>query len=130
RARRSLSVCAFPFRSPAPRPCLRSRPRRPLNLLVAKDKPINQLVIKITLEQRAGWRSRHGTKRPRCSAGGQSQRFDVLLMDVHMPDMDGFAATSSIREREKLGEHLPIIALTADATCGDSEWRLAVGMDD
>jgi CheY-like chemotaxis protein len=55
---------------------------------------------------------------------------DIVLMDVEMPDMDGFQATAIIREKEKVsGKHIPIIALTADAMKGDCERCLAAGMD-
>jgi CheY-like chemotaxis protein len=58
------------------------------------------------------------------------QAFDVLLMDVQMPDMDGFEATQKIRAREqKSGGHIPIVAMTALAMKGDRERCLAVGMD-
>ena len=59
-----------------------------------------------------------------------SPGFDLILMDVQMPDMDGFEATGIIREREKFtGAHLPIVAMTANAMKGDKERCLASGMD-
>jgi CheY-like chemotaxis protein len=58
------------------------------------------------------------------------QQFDAVLMDVHMPVMDGLEATRLIREQErKTGGHVPIIALTALAIRGDAERCLAAGMD-
>jgi len=57
--------------------------------------------------------------------------FGMILMDCHLPEMDGFEATRMIREGERAtGKHLPIIAMTAGAMKGDSEKCISVGMDD
>jgi CheY-like chemotaxis protein len=61
----------------------------------------------------------------------EKNSFDVILMDVQMPEMDGFTATAAIREQEKTtGQHLIVIAMTARAMKGDRESCLAAGMDD
>jgi CheY-like chemotaxis protein len=63
----------------------------------------------------------------------EHQKYDLLLMDCQMPEMDGFTATREIRKREESGQlsgHLPIIALTANALKGDRERCLETGMDE
>ena len=105
----------------------------PLRILVVEDSAVNrQLVVRI-LEKRghtamaaANGRLALDVFDRRASRGG----FDVVLMDVQMPEMDGFSATAAIREREKsVGSHTPIVAMTAHAMKGDREKCLASGMD-
>ena len=103
--------------------------RSSLHILVAEDNPINQLLI-VKLLQKMG-------HIPLLVANGREalevlerERFDLVLMDVQMPEMDGFSATKEIRNAEKAtGKHVPIIALTANAMKGDEETCLAAGMD-
>jgi CheY-like chemotaxis protein/HPt (histidine-containing phosphotransfer) domain-containing protein len=114
---------------PAPGP---PRPLQSLRVLVAEDNRVNQIVIQRLLE-------RLGHTVVLCADGRaavaavEAQRPDLVLMDVQMPEMDGFAATAAIRAREAIhpgGRRLPIVALTAFAMTGDRERCLAAGMDD
>ncbi|MDQ2732110.1 MAG: response regulator, partial [Armatimonadota bacterium] len=100
-----------------------------LRILVAEDTETNQILITHLLEKR-------GHQVQIACTGAQALRllteeaFDLVLMDVQMPEMGGFEATRSIRDRERLtGNHIPIIALTAHAMKGDREQCLNAGMD-
>ncbi|HMD86589.1 MAG TPA: response regulator [Terriglobia bacterium] len=106
------------------------RERRPaLFLLVAEDNLINQRLAVRLLEKR-GHRVDIATNGQQALAAMERQSYDVVLMDVQMPEVDGFQATAAIREREKTtGKHLRIIAMTAHAMEGDREKCLAAGMD-
>ena len=102
----------------------------PLRILVAEDNAVNQRLIVRMLEKRGHQVTVAMNGREAASAAEQG-KFDLVLMDVQMPEMDGFEATATIRAREKgSGEHLTIIALTAHAMKGDREKCLDKGMDD
>ncbi len=103
--------------------------KRSVRVLLVEDNPVNRAVA-LRLLERAGHtvtiarNGREAVDRVRAEA------FDVVLMDVQMPEMGGFEATGLIREREKTtGGHLPVIAMTAHAMKGDRERCLAAGMD-
>jgi two-component system sensor histidine kinase/response regulator len=103
--------------------------RQSLSFLVAEDNVVNQTVIARLLVKRGHTVVVAQNGRETLEAL-EKQHFDIVLMDVQMPDMDGFEATKRIREKEKAsGAHLPIIALTAHAMKGDEERCLAGGMD-
>jgi len=100
-----------------------------LKILLAEDNAVNQKLAVRLLEKQGHSAAVVGTGRAALEAHEQ-QEFDLILMDVQMPEMDGLEATRAIREREKSqGKHLPIIAMTAHAMSGDRERCLAAGMD-
>jgi two-component system sensor histidine kinase/response regulator len=104
--------------------------RRHLRLLLVEDNVVNQMLAVRLLEKR-GHTVVVAENGRRALAALESNTFDVVLMDVQMPEMDGFEATAAIREKEKLsGRHQPIIAMTAHAMVGDKERCLEAGMDD
>ena len=103
--------------------------RRQLRILLAEDNPINRKLAIDMLEKRGHVVVAAVNGREALDFLDKKQ-FDLVLMDVQMPEMDGFAATAFIREREKeSGEHTPIIAMTAHAMKGDRERCLKAGMD-
>ncbi|MFA9477518.1 response regulator [Phycisphaerales bacterium AB-hyl4] len=107
-----------------------SKPTRPLHVLLAEDGQVNQTVIVRLLEHR-GHRATVANNGHEALAKLSQEAFDLVLMDVQMPGMDGFEATRHIRDREQAdGGHVPIVAMTAHAMKGDRERCLAAGMDD
>jgi PAS domain S-box-containing protein len=107
----------------------RRRVAASLRVLVADDNPINQRLTARLLERR-GHEVEVADSGVEVLAALDRRRFDVIVMDVRMPKMDGLQATAAIRERERAsGGHVPIVALTADAMKGDRERCLAAGMD-
>jgi two-component system sensor histidine kinase/response regulator len=102
----------------------------PLRVLLAEDNVVNQKLALGILENQGHQVTiaRTGLEAVQLS---ESRPFDLILMDVQMPVMDGFEATKTIREREaETGMHTPIIAMTAHAMKGDRERCLAAGMDE
>jgi CheY-like chemotaxis protein len=100
-----------------------------LSFLVAEDNTVNQRLIIRLLEKRGHHvvLARNGREAVEAL---EKQTFDIVLMDMQMPEMDGFEATKVIRENEKgSGIQVPIIALTAHAMQGDKERCLACGMN-
>jgi PAS domain S-box-containing protein len=103
--------------------------RRKLHILLAEDNPVNQKLAERLLEKRGHTVVVAGNGREALAALA-AQFFDLVLMDVQMPEVGGFEATAAIRDGEKnTGKHLPIIAMTAHAMLGDRERCLAAGMD-
>ena len=102
---------------------------RRLHVLLAEDNPVNQLVATRIFEKLGHEVTVVGNGRLALSAV-QGGNFDLIAMDLEMPEMDGLAATKAIRAWEKkTGAHVPIIAMTAHAMKGDRERCLAAGMD-
>jgi two-component system, sensor histidine kinase and response regulator len=104
--------------------------QRSLRILLAEDNPVNQRVVLHVL-RKAGHAPVAVDNGREALAALKRETFDVVLMDVQMPEMDGFETTRAIREEEtRTGGHLPIVALTAHAMKGDRERCLDAGMDD
>jgi len=105
--------------------------KRCLNVLLAEDNHVNQKLATRML-QKMGHSVTVVENGREALAAFMKNQFDVVLMDIQMPEMDGFEATAAIREREKSqdGIHVPILAMTAHAMAGDRERCLNAGMDD
>jgi signal transduction histidine kinase/CheY-like chemotaxis protein len=107
-----------------------SCPVKGLKILLAEDNAINQVVASKLLKTR-GHEVAVANTGQEVLAALQTRKFDLILMDVQMPEMDGLEATAKIRESEKgSGKRIPIVAMTAHAMKGDREHCLGVGMDD
>jgi two-component system, sensor histidine kinase and response regulator len=102
-----------------------------LRVLVAEDNRVNQLLATRLLEKRGHHVVMTANGREALAALDK-ESFDLVLMDVQMPEMDGLEATAALREKEKAGGdrvHQPVIALTAHAMKGDQDRCQAAGMD-
>jgi CheY-like chemotaxis protein len=99
-------------------------------VLLAEDNEVNQRLA-VRLLEKAGHTVVVAENGRVAVAAASRQRFDVILMDVQMPEMGGFEATAAIRAAEAAsGGHVPIVAMTAHAMPGDADRCLAAGMDD
>jgi CheY-like chemotaxis protein len=106
------------------------QPEQTLRILLAEDNAFNQKLA-VRLLQKWGHNVTVAGNGKEALARVEHEAFDVVLMDVQMPEMDGLEATAAIRAREHANHtHLPIIAMTAHAMKGDKERCLAAGMDD
>ena len=109
---------------------LRESQRR-LRVLVAEDNAVNQLLA-VRLLEKGGHEVVVAATGTAALEALENQSFDLVLMDVQMPEMGGLEATIAVRERERAsasGKHIPIVAMTANAMVGDKEQCLEAGMD-
>ena len=104
-------------------------PKSGLRILLAEDNVINRAVASGIL-QKQGHALVHAANGREALEACKAATFDLVLMDIQMPEMDGFEATRAIRELEGASAHTRIVAMTAHAMAGDSERCLAEGMDD
>jgi CheY-like chemotaxis protein/anti-sigma regulatory factor (Ser/Thr protein kinase) len=125
------ATAGAPPPQPTPGPARAERPAKALHILLVEDNSVNGLLAQRQLA-RLGHRLdivTDGTSGVRAAATG---RYDVVLMDRHLPDIDGVEATRQIRIEEQThtpARHIPIIAVTADASPGHREECLGAGMD-
>jgi len=102
---------------------------RSLRVLLAEDNPVNQMLAMKILE-RLGHKVQVVNDGKEAIGQARAQDFDLIFMDVQMPEMDGLEATMAIRAAEAVtGKHVPIVAMTAHAMKGDREKCLSAGMD-
>ena len=103
-----------------------------VNILVVDDISVNRMLL-TNLLTKLGFSSAVATNGIEALSVLESGNFDIIFMDCHMPEMDGYDCTRAIREKEKNeggGKHIPVIALTADAIKGNEQRCLEAGMDD
>jgi len=106
-------------------------PSRPLRILLAEDNPVNQRLAERLLRKRGHWVATAGDGRQAVTvAAHEAEPFDLILMDIQMPGMDGLEAARAIRQLPAPERNsVPIIALTAFAMKADKERCLAAGMN-
>lgn len=103
--------------------------RAQLLLLVVDDNAINQKVA-VKMLEKLGYRINVAGNGKEALLALARQTYHLVFMDCQMPELDGFETTKLIRAHEQAGQHLPIIAMTANAMAGDREHCISAGMDD
>ncbi len=98
-------------------------------ILVAEDNAVNQVVVRRMIEK-LGYSLEIAADGRAAVDAAMREKFDLILMDCQMPEMDGFRATAAIRAAEPPGRRIPIIAITAHASAEDEQACLSAGMDD
>ena len=125
-----LAALGSPARRRAPQQLEISKSSRPARILLAEDHPVNQRLA-VRILQKWGHKVTVASNGQKAIEAIEREPFDLVLMDVQMPELGGVEATAAIRERDKVrGTHLPVIAMTAHAIKGDREKYLAAGMDE
>lgn len=120
----------IPANAPVPLPDAQSLSKEiPLEVLVVEDNPVNQKVALRFLE-RLGYRAATAGNGLEAISALERQAYDLIFMDLQMPEMDGFEASRKIRHAFSKARQPKIVALTANALQGDRELCLAAGMDD
>ena len=113
----------------APTTAAPQKSKRELEILLVEDKPMNRKLAEVLLKKK-GWKVTTANSGRHALEILDSRTFDLVLMDIQMPELDGFNATRLIRAREReAGEYTPIIAMTAHAMHGDEKKYLDAGMD-
>ncbi len=102
---------------------------RKLKILVTEDEAINRMYI-TTILDRIGWEVHEASDGIEALEKIKSDTYDIVLMDISMPKLNGLDAVTQIRASEDEGTHLPVIALTAHAFPSDRKKFLEAGMDD
>ncbi|HEY5389749.1 MAG TPA: ATP-binding protein [Solirubrobacteraceae bacterium] len=113
----------------APAPAAVSPAASAPHVLIAEDSPVNRIVATRAVE-RCGCRTTVVADGREALAALEREHFDAVLMDCHMPDLDGYTATRALRKREGAGPRTPVIAMTTSAARTDVEKCRAAGMDD